>query len=238
MKKTQLFLLHFAGGNRYSFQFMAPFLKDFEVIALELPGRGMRVNENLLKDFELAAQDIYNQITNRLTSPKFVIYGHSMGAYLALRVSNMLEKIDKSPAYLFVSGNSGPGNSDRKNRFLLENDDFLEEVKKLGGISDEFIENKELLEFFVPILKADFEIAEKNEIEMESAIQAPLHAMMGSEEEKVEEISNWGRFTKSNFSYEILKGDHFFINNHPEKIAHIIKSHYDKTVVLRHQFNT
>ncbi len=52
MKKTQLFLLHFAGGNYYSFRFMFPQLNEFEIIPVELPGRGKRMKENLLKDFD------------------------------------------------------------------------------------------------------------------------------------------------------------------------------------------
>jgi len=33
----------------------------------------------------------------RLTGPEFLIYGHSMGAYLTLRVTNMLEKAGRYP---------------------------------------------------------------------------------------------------------------------------------------------
>src|SRR5262249_8544650 len=109
MKRPQLFLLHFAGGNCYSFQFIMPLLQRFEIIPLELPGRGRRMKESLLKDFDLAAQDIYHQLTGKLTSASFIIYGHSMGAYLALRVANMLEKAGKFPAFVIVSGNAGPG---------------------------------------------------------------------------------------------------------------------------------
>src|ERR1043166_8245649 len=87
MKKPQLFLLHFAGGNCYSFQFMMPLLRDFEVVSLELPGRGKRINEPLVTNFDLAANDILRQLRQKLASSSFLIYGHSMGAYLALRVS-------------------------------------------------------------------------------------------------------------------------------------------------------
>jgi external thioesterase TEII len=71
---------------------MISFLREFDVIPLELPGRGRRMVEDLLKDFDMAAEDIYNQLTAKLSSDRFLIYGHSMGAYLALRVANMLEK--------------------------------------------------------------------------------------------------------------------------------------------------
>lgn len=235
MKRPQLFLLHFAGGNSYSFQFLVPFLKEFDIISLELPGRGRRTNESFLKDFDLAAMDIYNQLTRQLTSSSFLIYGHSMGAYLALRVSSMLEKVNKFPACLIVSGNPGPGVGVSKNRHLLEHKDFIGELKRLGGIPTELFENKELLDFFMPILRADFEITEKNGLTQEAVVDAPIYAMMGSQENKVEKISNWANYTRSHFNFKILEGDHFFIYKYPKEIADIIKKCYDNCISLRYQ---
>lgn len=235
MKKPQLFLLHFAGGNCYSFQFITPLLKEFEVISLELPGRGKRMGEPLLKDFDDAARDMYAQLSAKITAPTFLIYGHSMGAYLTLRVCNMLEQNGRFPAAIIVSGNAGPGVPDKENkrRYLMETADFKEELRIIGGVPPEFLENDELFEFFEPILRADFEIAENNRMDNEPAANAPLYALMGSEEEDVNEISNWSRFTKSDFRYEILQGDHFFINKHPRRIAAIIKDCYERAMLVK-----
>jgi external thioesterase TEII len=227
MRKPQLFLLHFAGGNSYSFQFLNQLLKDFDVIPLELPGRGKRTNEQLLRNFDLAASDIYRQIINRLTTSQYLVYGHSMGAFLALRVSSMLETRGKSPTYVIVSGNPGPGIEDNdppKKRYLLEKNDFISELKTLGGVPNELFDHEDLFRFYEPILRADFEISENSEMSNEPPIKAPLYALMGNQEHKVEEISNWARFTKSSFKYQILEGGHFFILDHPQKIAEIIKS--------------
>ncbi len=93
----------------YSFNTITPRLKHLEVIPLELPGRGRRMHEELLKDFDLAAKDLYGQVVPKLNGAPFLIYGHSMGAYLGLRVTRMLEEAGHPPAYLIVSGNPGPG---------------------------------------------------------------------------------------------------------------------------------
>lgn len=236
MIKPQLFLLHFAGGNVYSFQFMVSLLRDFDVVPLELPGRGRRVQEALLKDFNLAAADLHKQIMQKISSPVFLIYGHSMGASLALRVANMLEQSGKYPAYVIVSGNAGPGAEHTKNRYLMGREDFTRELESLGGIPPEFIKNDELYEFFDPILRADFEIAERTGMTADEVpVKAPIIAMMGSEETKVDQISNWGKFTLSQFSAEIFKGGHFFIHDHPEKIANTIKSCYKRIMLVQNK---
>jgi len=137
MKRPQLFLIPFAGGSHYSFQFITPFLDEFEVIPLELPGRGKRLGEALLRDFDIAAQDILNQVMVKLKNSTYLIYGHSMGAYLSLRVSGLLERLGRPPAYLIVSGNPGPGALDRmpsKRRYLMKPDEFKAELREIGGM--------------------------------------------------------------------------------------------------------
>lgn len=231
MKKPQLFLLHFAGGNRYSFQFMLPHLAGFDVIPLELPGRGKRLREPLPKDFSQAAEDLFRQIKQNLSTVPFILYGHSMGAYMALRASNLLEKEGRLPVALVVSGNAGPGlpGSEKKRRHLMPREEFKEELGKIGGVPPEFLENDDLFNFFEPVLRADFEIAEEHGLEEEPPTGAPIFALMGSEEKNAGKISNWSRFTRSDFRSEILSGGHFFIQKHPRRIASVIRDCYTRT---------
>jgi external thioesterase TEII len=231
MNKPKLFLLHFAGGNCYSFHFLVPLLNNFEVIVPELPGRGRRSREPLLTDFNKAALDMCEQIRRTPLSPGFMIYGHSMGAFLALRITNLLSKENISPSCLVVSGNAGPGVEEDKKRYLLKHDELVPELKRLGGIPEEFYANKELMEFFLPILTADFEVAEKNDIVNDPPVNIPIYAIMGREEEQYDRINNWRNYTTSSFGSEILEGAHFFINKHPERIARIINECYQQTRV-------
>jgi external thioesterase TEII len=235
MKKPQLFLLHFAGGSCRSFQFLTSSLMEFDVIPLELPGRGRRAGEPLLNEFGAAVRDIYEQLTRRLTSPAFLIYGHSMGAYLGLAVANLLVKAGIPPAYLIVSGNAGPKARDDEKVYLLDRVAFIQKLEKLGGVSREIVEDEELFDYFEPILRADFEIVERNDLTNEQAVSIPLYAMMGSQEEEAGEIENWSNFSRTDFKFEIMEGDHFFIYKHPQRIATIIRDCYQRTAMRQKQ---
>lgn len=226
MRKVQLFLLHFAGGNSYSFQFIAPYLSNFELVPIELPGRGKRMAEPILHDFYAAADDVYKQIMTKLNGDKFLIYGHSMGAFLGMRVAAMLEKAGKPLAYLFVSGNSGPGIIREEKDYLLPDKEFMDMLIKMGGLSPELLENQELLDFFLPIIRSDFEVTGKIDPPAEEPINAPIYAMMGTEEDEVEKIDNWKRFSATLCETEVMPGDHFFIHKHAQKIAKIINDKY------------
>jgi external thioesterase TEII len=228
--KPKLFIFHFAGGNAYSFRFLHPFLRDFDVIAPELPGRGRRIGEPLLNDFRLAVLDMYRQVSHQLTDTPVILYGHSLGAYLAFAVTDMLEKEGRPASHLLVSGNAGPGIREPRYRYLLNNDEFLEELKKLGGIPKEFLTDKNLFNFFEPLLRADFELAERNDLAAAAPVNTPLFALMGSHEEHVEQISNWRNFTRSQFDHELLEGDHFFIYQHANQIADTIRNCTFKTL--------
>lgn len=237
MVKPQLFLLHYAGGSCYSFRFITYLLGSFDVIPLELPGRGKRIKEKLLTDFEIAAQDLSRQIKLLLSEDKFVIYGHSMGAYLALKVSILLENEGHKASCVIVSGNEGPGCSDGQFSYMLDEDAFKMKLKSLGGIPSEIIDNKEVFNFFEPVLRADFEIAERNNMENEMPGNAPIYAMMGDEEKNVEKILNWQKFTNSLFEFKIFKGNHFFIHEHPQYIAELIKEFYVKVTLLQFKYD-
>jgi len=181
------------------------------------------MNERLIKDFEAAADDLYRQITGRLSSASFMVYGHSLGAILALRVTLLLEKDKKPPLQLIVTGNPGPGIRDRRKRYQLGREELKTELKNIGGVPPAFFVDEELFDFFEPILRADFELAEEHPVEQLCTTQTPICAMMGSREEFASCIGNWKQYTASRFDHQLLEGDHFFIYDHPQKITQIIR---------------
>jgi surfactin synthase thioesterase subunit len=127
---------------------------------------------------------------------------------------------------LIVSGNPGPGicRGEEKIRYLRNKVDLKEELKSMGGVSQEFITNDELFDFFEPILRADFEIVERNALMNEPVVCAPIIALMGREEKNYEKIANWGKFTKSKFNCKILPGGHFFMFDDPSELVSSIKT--------------
>ncbi|WP_394773058.1 thioesterase II family protein [Flavobacterium sp.] len=228
--KNQLFLLHFAGGSSFSFDFLKKKL-DYSImpIALELPGRGKRMNENLIRTKEKAIEDYCNQIVKLRNGAPFVIYGHSMGATLGLTVVSRLEKMGHYPEQLIVTGNAGPGVKRKKDypRYLLSDSEFKAELRELGGIPEEVLTDDELYDFFAPIIRADFECLEKDPFsEKGIVINTPIYAIMGTEEETCQQIENWNTFTAADFQYHVLKGNHFFIYNHPDEVAGVLKKSF------------
>ncbi|PTX61379.1 surfactin synthase thioesterase subunit [Kordia periserrulae] len=230
--KVQLFLLHFAGGNGYSYDFLKPYIPaNVEFIPLELPGRGKRFKDTFINSKKEAIQDYVTQIQNkRNRTLPYIIFGHSMGATLGLSVAYEMQRLGDQPQHLVVSGNSGPGappvpgKPKKGKRYLMDEATFKDELRELGGIPEEVLVNEELYTFFEPIMRSDFEILEKDPLSIELKIKllCPIFAMMGSEEDQVVNIENWKRYTIAGFDFEVFDGNHFFIHNHPKQVVNTI----------------
>ena len=231
--KIQLFLLHFSGGNCYSFQFLKPHVSlTFDFYPLELPGRGKRIGEKLASNECETIKDLVSQIVSLRNKEPYLIFGHSMGATLGLKVTKRLEELGDPPQRFIASGNAGPGTGDCKRRSEMNDDDLKNELRALGGVSEEMLNNDELFDFFSPIIKADFKILEESErLDPDFKLKSPITAIMGDKEETSEKIENWRGFTAADFDFHHLPGHHFFIYDHPHTLAQIIKNSYDRSVV-------
>jgi len=224
--RTNIFLLHFAGGNCYSFNFLQQsFTKDFNFIPLELPGRGMRLSESFCSNMEEAADDLLKQILTINQNLPFYIFGHSLGSVLGMLVTKRLETLGKPPIHLITSGNSGPNLKNQEyyeNLYKLPDVEFIDRLKLLGGLPESVSTNAELMSFFLPILRADFRLLSEQPPKYPT-LNTPIYALMGDEEEMVDQIQNWKNYTNSIFDYKIFSGKHFFIYDHAVEIVQIFK---------------
>ncbi|CAI2767085.1 thioesterase II family protein [Flavobacterium collinsii] len=225
-QKIQIFLLHFAGGSCYSFDFLKNDIQNnFECHALELPGRGKRNQEPCVLSKSAAVKDYVFQIKKRRSNNQpYIIYGHSMGATLGLSVTKKMEELSDPPTALIVSGNAGPGvyGSDLE-RHTLSDPEFKKELRSLGGVPEQILEDEDLYNYFSPIMRADFEILEKEKhSEIGLILNTPIFAVMGDEEKTAPEIENWKQYTNRKFDYRVVPGNHFFIHRQVKTLTQII----------------
>lgn len=228
-KTTKLLCFPFAGGNKYSYRVFSEMAPSFvEIITLEYPGRATRVDDPLLTDITLLAEDMVKQILPYLDGKEYAIYGHSMGGLLAYLVTLQLAKNNyKLPVHIFITGTSGPSAVSRTEdvkRYLLEKQEFIEEIRALDGMPEEILTSEELLMYFEPILRADFEASETyTYTQQEEPLDIPVTVITGIEEDiEPEDIKVWQQEFKRPIDFKRLPGKHFFIFQHTFKIIEII----------------
>lgn len=231
-----MFCLPFAGGNKYSYrgyQQKAP--AELNIIPIELPGRGARIQESLCTDVHALVTDVFNQLKNQLSSP-YVIYGHSMGTLVGyLLVHKMIKQALPLPQHLFFTGRMGPAVADtKKNRHLLAKEDFKNELRELGGVPEEVLSNQELFDFFEPVLRADFQIVDTYAHQVLEKLPIPISVAIGTEEEiTLAEAQAWQDETSFPIEVKVLSGAHFFIYDHEETILKWMLNHIKTSRVSR-----
>ena len=222
-----LFCLPFAGGNKYSYrEFVEKAPAFLNVITLEYPGRGTRMKEPLPFDINDLTDDLFNQVKQQVGNGHYAIYGHSLGGLMAyLLAKKLLENGMPMPSDLFITGTTGPSSISRteKKRHLLNQQEFIAEIKDLGGMPDEILNSEELLYFFEPVLRSDFKISEDYIYEEGVPLNIPVTVITGTEEDmEIEDIQLWQKETTHVVDFKRMPGKHFFILQHTFKIMEII----------------
>jgi surfactin synthase thioesterase subunit len=193
---------------------------------LEYMGRGARIKEDFANDIGEVIDDLYQKMEPLLNQP-YAIYGHSMGAKVAYLLAKRIQQEDKRPPlHLFISGTDAPSIPNRKPaRHLLPSEEFITSIKEIGGLPDEVLQNQELLEYFEPILRADFKASETYVHKITAPLSLPITVMVGDKEDMEEEdILEWQSETTIPVSFRTFPGNHFFIFEHEKEIGKIIAS--------------
>jgi len=230
--KYKIIAFPFAGGSKFSYKKLETYLSsEFEWITLELPGRGMRFNENLLDDMTTAIDSIFQQVKPFIETGYYMFYGHSLGTLLGYEIVKKIKNENLPlPACLYVTGRGGPAIMEKEKIADLPFKEFWKTVDKIGGVDKGVFNDKDVLELFTPILRADFRLVESYEYKnLKLPISIPIYVCMGEEEmvanggkTTYEQVMNWDDQTTYKVTPEFLSGDHFFIYKHPRKIVNRI----------------
>lgn len=223
-----LFCLPYAGGSKSIYykwkNYLDPSIKLYPV---ELKGRGKRLDEGFYENMNEAVEDIYNIIKEEIESDEYAIYGHSMGSLIAYEMYYRIEKAKKrKPQHMFFSGYKAPNIiAERDISYTLSDNAFIEKIIKLGGTPEEVLNNEELLELVLPILKNDIKILEKYIYkERENKIACNISVLNGDKDSfNLNEILEWKKHISNKCKFYTLSGNHFFINDNIENITNIIK---------------
>lgn len=227
----KLFCFPYAGGSKLIYKNWQQNLRcDIEVIAYEMSGRGKKILEPEYEDIDDAINKIFNDIMIHVEKGNYSFFGHSMGSYIVYKLTKKIVEMNlPKPSHLFLSGSKPPHlqNKDIPDHLLPEKD-FIDLLKDYGGTPEDFFQNQELLDFFIPKLRSDFKIA-NYVIEDESNI-TPLDVkftvLYGDNENDLtqKEVREWNKYTNHTINYHCINGSHFFIDENPRPVLSIVNT--------------
>ncbi|ATC96713.1 thioesterase II family protein [Pseudoalteromonas tunicata] len=221
--KMRLFCFPFAGGGVSTYISWADsFPDDIELVIIQPPGRGSRLAEDPHDNMTSLIDELMRH-ADFITQQPYLLFGHSLGSRVAYELCYRLKQNEMPlPQYFIASGSRAPHVSkDKEMIHNLPKNEFIQALEKLNGTPKELLENRELMDLFMSLLRADFKIAETY-LAQKCKMPFSILVLHGQDDIDIEEhqLSAWGELSDLGHHLVQLPGDHFFINQSRNEVIH------------------
>jgi len=188
---------------------------EIAVYRIQPPGRETRFREDLITDIDTYVDALLAELLPQLNGP-FAFFGHSMGSLIAFRVAQRLRQdYDRVPEHIVVSAFRSPQAPPLKRIFDLPQDVFIQELRDTyGGIPDQLLNEPEVLEATLPIVRADLAVVASHSYKPQAPFSCPISAFGGIDDKWIDEpqLSEWQVHTSSDFELRMFPGNHYYLN--------------------------
>jgi medium-chain acyl-[acyl-carrier-protein] hydrolase len=216
--RVRLFCFPYAGGGASVYRgFQDELPPAIEVAAVQLPGRETRLREPPEPDLCRLVTKIADGLTPHL-APPFAFFGHSMGAALSFELARELRRRGgPRPAHLFASACPAPHLPDDDMTHALPDDELVARLRAMGGMAEDVLAHRELMEMILPVFRADAAVTETFRYTAEPPLDVPITAFGGLSDDKATraELEGWRQHTTAAFALVLVPGNHFFLQQAP-----------------------
>lgn len=218
--RLRLLCLPPAGGSAALYRSWADRLPaDVELYAVEPPGHGSRYGEPYVTSMaELAAQ-VATAATELARRP-LALFGHSMGALLALEVGRLIrDATGRPPAALLVASIDAPEPSaaDPPDLAALPDDYWRPRMVELGALDPRTTGDPALMEMAMSMFRADLVVMSGYRHQRAQPLRCPVRVYAGTADRTVTGpgLARWRREGPADFQVSRLPGGHMFFRDDP-----------------------
>ena len=233
----RLFCLPYAGGGASVFRGWADALSpQIDVCPIQLPGHESRLREKPFDSVQPLVKALANALQPELDRP-FALFGHSMGAIICFELARYVRREHhRLPCHLFVSGRRAPHLTDPDPPlYTLPDPAFIEGlILRYNGIPAVILQDSELMQLFLPVLRADVTLLETYLCADDRPLDCPISAYGGLQDSRAnaEALGAWQKHTRGAFSLKMFLGGHFFLQTDRELVLQTINQELVQTLGL------
>ncbi|MGE0220584.1 thioesterase II family protein [Mycolicibacterium sp.] len=214
---------HAGGSASYYFPLAAALSPEFDVHAVQYPGRQDRYSEPFVESIDDLADHIFAALEPLLAAP-VALFGHSMGAVLAFEVARRIETLaGRRPEVVFASGSRAPS---RYGDETEPKDDaaLVRVMRELGGTDPRVLDNPDLLATFLPAFRNDYRALQAYHRAPQVGIGAPIVVMTAIDDAKTSlaDARAWHEHTAGGGQVHTFEGGHFYLERQPQRVIEVI----------------
>lgn len=219
-KALRLFCIPHAGGGPSVYRgWREALVPALDVVVVELPGREGRFRETPYRRIDEVVDALTNAVVPVVQDGRpFAFFGNSLGGLIAFETLHAVRLATGLEAeHLFVSSTGAPQllrETPRMSRF--SDAALVQEIsKRYGSIPSAVLEDTELMEAMLPILRADMSVVESYRPQLPRPLLCAITAFSGSQDRtlSVNDVRGWGEQTMSSFCHVVLDEGHLYLQS-------------------------
>ena len=203
-----------AGGSASFFRDWGHHLPGIEVHAVCYPGRAERIDEPPPADLRLLAAEIAEAVVPLADRP-LALFGHSLGAAVALEAARALQERGIAPAHLIASGSRAAPLPDPAELATDEDPDAVAaRLVRLGGTDAELADDPYFRELVLPYVISDGRMFHAYAHRSEPMLHCPVTTIVGDRDADADRRP-WPELTDAGFAERVVPGEHFYLIDEP-----------------------
>ena len=215
----------FAGGTASNYACWKNFFPEsYAVCPVLYPGRERRAAEQMPENLEMLAEAFVRENESLFERP-FVLFGQCTGATVAYEVVREIRKqYNKAPILFVASGAVSPRTPAISGIGRMTDEELIKFLLDSGRITEEALRIPMFMEYYFPVMKADFAMLEKYKYPGDFMLPCPILTIKGDKDMLAteEEFEKWREYApKGNFHLEV-EGEHYFLDSQMETICSAI----------------
>ncbi|MDK2122751.1 alpha/beta fold hydrolase [Parachitinimonas caeni] len=207
---ARLICFHHLGGSAEFFRRWAePLYEQYEVYAVQLPGRGQRSEEGYATDFDSLLHSLLPTLAALGDKPR-VLYGHSMGSHLAFESARRLAMQGAAPQHLVLSGLWAPHDHSAEKHSDFLRDSGWNELEIPAALQ----QDASYMQSLQKLIEADARLLQSyGGVTADSSLPIPLTLFSGLDDAIAppDKVARWAELCRERFEHHRLPGRHMFI---------------------------
>jgi surfactin synthase thioesterase subunit len=249
--KVRLFCFPYAGGGVVSFRTWPQLLDEsVEIVAVEPPGRGTRINETPIDNMDYFVKSMLPELIEWLDRPS-AFFGHCLGGVtmfatlcaLPARSAELIKHIfacSVRPPHLLKRRGEFEDNlvydmmlhkefDVRVPPYAQADEIFVDIVRHFDTpAADRMLGIPKLRKLLLPTIRAEFGMAFNYNYRPVQPFSCPISSFVGDIDPWVsaEDSAEWSEHTRGRFKNHLRKGSHFLMDEDREYILQVIKNEF------------